>query len=230
MTTVLGFDNARYNQNLLLSLPFREGTGAVTRDWSKAYREMTLVNTPPWVHLGNDLTVLDFTPVALEELTCPGASTLDLDFTTENFSLLAWAYHNDVGSAHVIMSRGTLDTCGWELYTAVGNLALRTNQAGSREGASGMNIVTAGTWQCLAMVRDGLIGQAYLNGEPRYTLQSTNGLLDPVACGAQTFQIGNNPNTNYFDGYLWNPRIWSRALTKADVYAIFASERGLFGV
>lgn len=227
--TVCGFDNVRYNQDLLLSLPFREGTGTITRDWSKVYRELALVNTPTWTNLANDLTVLDFNGTN-EELTCPGAATADLDFTTESFTVLTWAYHDDVGSARVIMNRGQLNACGWEYYTASGNLALRTNQAGSREGASGMNLIVTDTWQCLAMVRDGLVGQAYLNGEARFTLLSDNGLLDPVGCGAQTFRVGNNPNGNYFDGCLWNPRIWNRAITAKEMTAVFEAERHLFGV
>ncbi len=224
-----GFDKAASNYQLLLSLPFREGTGAVTRDWSKAYREFALVSSPPWRNLDNDLTVLEFVAIA-DELTCPGADTADLDFTSEDFTLLCWTYHDDTSSARVIMNRGVLNTCGWEFYTAMGNLALRTNQAGDREGASGLGFVTTGEWQLLGMVRDGLVGHAYLNGAEQVTLQSDDGLLDPVACGVQTFRVGNNPHSNFFDGMLWNPRVWNRIVSADKMRSIFESERHLFGV
>ena len=224
-----GFDHAELNHQLLLSLPFREGAGARTYDWSKANREFTLVSAPPWTNLDNGLTVLEFLNVA-DVLTCPGADTADMDFTSEDFSLMAWAHHDDTSSAHVIMNRGVLDTCGWEFYTAAGNLALRTNQAGSREGASGLSFVTTNTWQLLGMVRDGLVGIAYLNGIERATLQTDNGLLDPAACGVQTFRVGNNPNTNFFDGMLWNPRVWDRIVSSDEMLSAFEAERHLFGV
>jgi hypothetical protein len=228
VSTALGFDTVRYNQNLLLALPFREGTGAMTRDWAKPYHPMTLVGTPTWTHLANDLTVLDFGN--LDEITCPGADSADLDFTSTDFSLAAWAYHDDVGSAHVICNRAQLNTCGWEWYTAVNNLALRTNQAGSREGASAVGCIVTGQWQFLAVTRDGLVGQMYVDGERWQTMHSDNGLLDPVACGVQTFRVANNPNANYFDGKLWNLRIWDRKLTAVEVAAMYAAERDLFGV
>lgn len=224
-----GFDNSELNYQLLLSLPFREGADVVTRDWSKAHREFALVSTPPWTNLDNGLTVLEFVADP-DALTCPGADSADLDFTSEDFSLASWARHDDIGSAHVIMNRGVLNTCGWEWYTASGNLALRTNQAGDREGASGLGFVVTGTWQFLGMVRDGLVGRAYLNGVERGTLQTDNGLLDPVACGVQVFRVGNNPHNNSFDGYLWNPRVWDRIVSSSEMLAIFESERDLFGV
>ena len=227
---MIGFDNIRYDHDLLLSLQFREGTAvSVTQDYAKPYHPMTMVGPPTWANLGNDLSVLEFNGTTAE-ITCPGADSADLDFTTSDFTVAVWAYHDDISTARVYMNRGTLNTCGWEFYTAVNNLALRTNQAGSRQGASGMGFVVVGDWQFLVMVRDGLAGRSYLNGEARYTLQSANGLLDPAACGAHTFRVGNNPHGNYFDGKMWNPRVWKRALSAAEVRAIFETERDLFGV
>jgi len=225
----MGFDNWSPNFQLLLSLPFREGTGVVTRDWSKAYREFALVDAPPWRNLDSDLTVIEFIDIA-DELTCPGADTADMDFTSEDFSLLTWAYHDDATSAHVIMNRGVLNACGWEFYTAANNLALRTNQAGSREGASGMGFVTTGMWQLLGMTRNGLVGTAYLNGVEQVITHTVNGLLDPVACGGQTFRVGNNPHSNVFDGKLWNPRVWDRIVPADEMLVMFEAERHLFEV
>ena len=227
MTTIgsrVGYDTLELHQGLLLDLQFREGAGAVTHDYAKPHHPMTLVSAPAWSDIG-----LTFAGDP-DEITCPGASTADLDFTSEDFSLVVWAYSTNLGSANVYMNRATLDTCGWEWYTANNNLALRTNQAGSREGASGMGCVVLNTWQCLGMSRDGLIGQAYANGRPVYTLHTTAGLLDPVACGAHTFRVANNPHDNGFRGTLWRPRIWDRLLTAGEFAHIFEMERHIFGV
>ena len=228
MSTVRGFDNIRYDHDLLLCLPFREAAGTVTRDWSKVYRPMTFGGAPTWTNLDNDLTVLDFADPA--EITCPGADSADLDFTSGDFSLAVWAYHDDIGSAHVIANRAQLNACGWEWYTATGNLALRTNQAASREGAAAVGCIVTGTWQFLGVTRIGLAAQMYIAGQPFETSHTDNGLLDPVACGVQTFRVANNPNTNYFDGMMWGLRIWNRALAAVEMATIYDTERDLFGV
>lgn len=221
-----GYDSLALHRNLLLDLQMREGTGTVTtHDYAKSHHPMTLVSAPVWADVG-----LTFAG-APDEITCPGASTADLDFTSEDFSLVVWAYSTDLaGGANMYMNRATLDACGWEWYTANNNLALRTNQAGSRCGASGMGCVVLDTWQCLGMSRSGLVAQAYANGQRVRTLISDGGILDPVACGVQTFRIANNPHDDGFIGTQWRPRIWGRELSDSDFERIFRNERHIFGV
>ena len=226
--TTTGFDKKRHNQDLLLFLPFREGAGVITQDWAKPYHKMTFGGTPTWTNLDNDMTVLDFGN--LDEIACTGADSADLDFTSEDFSLAAWAKHDDISGAHVIFNRGQLNACGWEWYTASGNLALRTNQAASREGASGIGCVTTGTWQFFVATRSGLVAQMYKDAETVAMLHTANGLIDPVACGVQTFRVANNPNSNYFDGMLAWVRVWKRKLSLPEIRSMLEAERGLFGV
>ena len=218
------YDRVRLNRGILLDLPFWEGTGVTTQDWSKNHHPMALAGAPAWAEVG-----LTFAG-APDEITCPGADSADLDFTSEDFSLVVWAYSTNLSSANVYMNRATLDACGWEWYTANGNLALRTNQAGSREGASGMGCVILNAWQCLGVSRSGLVAQAYADGQPVYTLHTAAGILDPVACGAQTFRVANNPHANCFSGTLWRPRVWDRLLLPREFRAVFEGERHIFGV
>lgn len=227
-----GFDHKWYNQELLISLRFCEGTGTTTRDWAKAHHPITFGGTPTWQNLANDLTVLEFSgPGSGDEVVCAGATSADLDFTNENFSLTCWCYSTSYSNASVIMNRGVLDTCGWEWYGAANtNLAIRTNQAGDREGATAVGYLKTGVWQFLGFIRYGLHGQMYIDGRPVDTLQTAAGLLDPVACGAQQFLVGNNPHDNGFTGQLWNPRVWARQLGENEMLAMFEDERGLFGV
>ena len=230
MRDVKSFDHW-YNREILLSLRFCEGTGTVTQDWSKVHRPITFGGTPTWQNLANDLTVLEFTgPGSGDELRCAGADSADLDFTSENFSLACWCYSTSYTSASVIMNRGVLDACGWEWYGWSSNLATRTNQAGSREGATAVGHLKTNVWQFLGFVRHGLVGQMYIDGRPVDTLQTVAGFLDPVACGAQQFLVGNNPHDNGFTGQLWNPRVWARQLGGDEMVAMFEDERGLFGL
>jgi len=184
---------------------------------------MTLVSSPAWADIG--ITFADIP----DEITCPGADTADLNFTSGDFSLVVWAYPTDLGSAALFMNRGTLDASGWEWYTANNNLALRTNQAGSRCGASGMGCVVVDTWQLLGVSRSGLVAQAYKNGQRVRTLISAGGLLDPITC-VQTFRIANNPHDDGFVGTQWRPRAWERELSDSDHERIFTNERYIFGV
>jgi len=227
---VKGFDRW-YNQEILLSLRFSEGTGTTTQDWSKAHRPTTFGGTPTWQNLANDLTVLEFSgPGSGDEVACTGADSADMDFTSENFSLACWCYSTSYSNASVIMNRGVLNTCGWEWYGWVSNLAIRTNQAADREGATAIGCLVEDVWQFLGFIRYELVGQMYVDGRPVETAQTAAGLLDPVACGAQQFLVGNNPHDNGFTGQLWNPRTWARQLGKDEMMAMFEEERHLFGV
>ncbi len=220
----VSYDTLDLHRGILLDLQFREGVGTVTtHDYAKAHHPMTLVDSPTWADVG--LTFADIP----DEITCPGADSADLNFTSGDFSLVVWAYPTDLGSAALFMNRGTLNTNGWEWYTANNNLALRTNQAGSRSGASGMGCVVVNTWQLLGVSRSGLVAQAYKNGQRVRTLISAGGLLDPIT-SVQTFRIANNPHDDGYVGTQWRPRIWGRELTDSDHERIFRNERHIFGV
>lgn len=49
-----------------------------------------------------------------------------------------------------------------------------------------------------------------------------------TAIDSSSVQIGQE--ANFYDGYLWNPRLILVSLSADQVYSIFQSERGLFGV
>ncbi len=217
----LSYDTLDLHRGLILDLQFREGAGDVTHDYAKPHHPMTLVDDPVWADVG--ITFQDDP----DEITCPGVDSVDLNFTSGDFSLVVWAYSTNLGSAQIYMNRAVLNASGWEWYTANNNLALRTNQAGSREGASGMGCVVLNTWQCLGMSRSGLNAQAYTNGQRIRTLNT--GMIDPVT-SASMFRVGNNPNNDGFQGTLWRPRIWERELSDSDFERIFKNERHIFGV
>ena len=115
----VGFDKMTSNHELLMSLPFREGTGAITQDWAKPTREVDLINAPTWTPIASGLPVMAFNGVD-QYLECDTLETADLDFTIEDYSLVGWVNWTDTASSEIIIARYELDEtgvnpCGWEL-------------------------------------------------------------------------------------------------------------------
>jgi len=83
-----GYDNPRFNHELLLDLQFCEGTGTTTQDWAKAHHEPnTLTNAPTWTNADNDLTYLVFDASApYDHIITLAADSGDLNFTSGAFS------------------------------------------------------------------------------------------------------------------------------------------------
>jgi len=167
-------------------------------------------------------------------LECPAADSADLDFTNEDFTLIAWVYNVGPGGSDMIMCQNVVDGCGWEFYVADtaygGTLALRTNQAGSRTSISALGAFISSTWVLIGVTREGATGQFYVQGQP---VDTSGGLLDPVSCaGAQPLRIGCRCGIlgNFWAGNIAFPRIWDRKLSESGFEQIFEVERHWFGL
>ncbi len=221
------------NQNLLLSLPFREATGTVlTQDVAKPHHPVTLVHAPVWTTLASNLQVLDFDGVN-DYMQCLAASCVDLDFTVGDFSLAFWVYPDDLSGTGIILGRYELNVSGWECYIGTASyMTLRANHGGvpARTAASG-NGITESAWQLLGISRSGAYPLMYRNGIPLPMVYDPGGITNPVT-SPQDLVIGvrYTKNANYFNGKLWNPRIWGRKLEPWEHLQMFNRERHLFGV
>ena len=226
----LGFDNYSINHQLLLALPFTEGTGTVTYDIAKPHHELALAGTPPtWQSLASGYPYIDFDGAA-DNLQCPAADSADLNFTTEDFTLKAWLYNTGPVLTDSVMCQGVDDVDGWEWYiSAGGDITLRTNQAAAHTEVVAATAFTSSVWQLVGIVRDGSAGQFYMDGDP---IATTGSLTDPVSvAAADIFYVGAQAGAaNFWDGGIAFPEIWERALTASEWKAIFASERHWFGV
>jgi len=226
--SVGGYDRLKLNHNLLLDLRMREGQGTFTHDWADNHYEMNWQLVPTWTNEVGGASSLTF-GAALNYLWMAAGASAAFDFTSEDFSMCAWAYPTSGAASCAIFGRGLLDTGGWEWYQWSTNLAFRSNQAGSRCGATAVGVVVLNQWSFFAFVRQGLWGQAYVNGLPVPMVQSVGGLLDPVTIN-ETFYLANNSHDNNFIGKLWHPRIWNRQLSDREVASIWEAERGLWGI
>ncbi|GAG03281.1 unnamed protein product, partial [marine sediment metagenome] len=118
----VGFDNMTFNQAMRMYLPFREGVGAITHDWAKETREVDLINAPTWTNLASGLPVMALDGVN-QYLECSAANTVDLDYTSEDYSIVGWVNWTDTGNSEIIIARYEVDETppvtfgtGWETY------------------------------------------------------------------------------------------------------------------
>jgi len=237
----VSYDSIAENNGILLDLPFTEGIGTVTRDRAKPHHsDVDLINTPTWETIASGLGVLTFDRASQEYLELDTANSLDFNFEGGNYSISAWIRWEDPMTSVNIMGRYELDHSGWEVYLYAGGsgqnyLTQRHHHAGTlvsgnpRSGCYSEGW-TPEVWWLFGSSRGG-VGEAthYRNGVELPMV--TGGLVDPESC-AQDFLIGARytKNADFYNGKMWRPRIWNRALTEADWVNIFEKERDWFGV
>jgi hypothetical protein len=236
-----GYDNLSVNHQILLDLPFYEGTGTVTRDQAKPHhQDVDLVLTPPWGSVAlSDIGVISFDGTTHEYLELAGANCADLNFTTGDYSIGAWFTWGDgTDDDQTVIGRYVDSTNGWELYlsdngTTDRYLTMRHHHA------AGAAVRTAcysedwdyDTWWFVGISRSGIAAQHYRNGAAIATTCSIGGLEDPETCAADlVIGIRSTKDANHLYGSQWRPRIWDRALSASEWLQIFESERHWFGV
>ena len=226
-----GYDNYVLNSQLLLDLQYREGTGTNTQDWAKPHHVCTLTGVPTWAALGNDLAYLDFVAANPDYVLSLAGVTADLNFTTGDFSGVAWI-RPDVGGEREIFTRGVPSTDGWGFYyqATTNALIFYTNQAAAMQSTIGTTgDVVTGIWQLVGFTRDGAAAHVYVNGTETTATYATH--VDPLT-SARNLYIGttNGAGAGWYDGDMYRPRIWSRCLSAAEMHSLFMVEHQLLGL
>lgn len=227
---MIGYDNLAVNMQMLLDLRFLEGTGTPTQDWAKAHHVCTLVGTPTWQALANDLGYLDFVAGNPDYIRSLQAATVDLDFTTGAFTLLAWIRPDALGNRN-FFTRGVNVTDGWFMWMDVnGAINFTTNQAAaSQNTAGGVADAIVGTWTMIGCTRAGASVRTFSNGIDTTGTPAVH--IDPLTANRNLY-IGVNDlaGAGWYDGDMWRPRILGRQLSASQMLDIFERERDLFGV
>ena len=229
---MIGYDNLLVNQELVLDLPFREGTGTITADYSKVYANApTLTGAPTWSFLGSDLNYLEFVPGNPDRIVILAADSTALNFTSGDFSGAVWISPHAYGNRYM-MHKGAAGT-GWGFWldSASPYIVFTTEQAGpAYQSTDGCADLALNAWQLVGFTRDGAAGRVYLNGRDKTVTPATH--VNPVSAAAGDFYIGTTVGggAGWYDGYMWRPRVWKRALSAAEMLAIYEAERGLLGV
>lgn len=227
-----GYDNWRPNQMMVLDLQFRETTGTITRDFAKPYHDpATLIGTPAWAVLGNDLTYLSFDPTNPDRVVILAADCADIEFTSGSFSGACWIYPDAYGNRY-FMDKSSA-TAGWSFWVSgvAPYLAFTTANAGpATQTTYGGNNLQLSAWQFVGFTRSGASAQIYLNGRDATVTPAVH--INPGTQTAIDLYIGTvvGAGAGWYDGRMWRPRIWERALAAWEMLAIYEAERDLFGV
>ena len=244
---MIGYDKIPENEDILLDLPFREGTGTVTMDVAKPHHPVTL-NDPGggsfvWTSLPSGLMALEFITTGGGAaqgvyLECDSTETADLDFIAGDYSLGCWINWTAVSSS-IIMGRYQLNVSGWELYlynaAPIYYLTQRHHHASTIVGGnprSGCYSVgwTPGEWCFMGSSRTGG-GEAYHYRNGVELTMSTGGLVDPETDSSDLVTgCRFTKDSDWYKGLMWRPRIWDRILSASEWMNIFKSERDWFGI
>ncbi len=167
----------------------------------------------------------------------------ELDFgTTQSFTLSAWINTNDAAALSRPFSKGhwAWSGGGYSLWVDNGVLeagATGTSQATSTVADTSTSVISNGTWYHVAAVFDQTAKtiQLYVDGTAQNLVKAagtcgtaTGTVLDYSACTTATasstydFVIGaSHTNNEHFDGEVDDVRVYNRALSDAEVTALY---------
>ncbi len=224
------YDSIGYNQEMLLDLPLREGTGAITQDVAKPHHVVSLINTPTWTVLDTGLMTLDLNGTS-EYLECDGPVCTDLNFTSEDYSVGGWFNWTDsIHDSQILIGRYEVSVSGWEVYlTEVGALRYLTLRHHHAAGASFRTAAYSLGWAYginwhFGISRIGDTAYMYRNGQPVATVSEV--LIDPETC-ARDLVIGvrgTSKDSNYFDGMRGRTIVSGKALTASEWLSMYKNQ------
>ena len=246
----VGFDNLIFNKNLLMSLPFREGSGLITHDESKLNNILTQ-HIPGggsfvWGNLGTGIPYLHFVPIGGGVgdgvyLDCPAADTVSMNFTSGDYSVGGWINWLDLGAgqSEILIGRYQTEVDGWDLYLNIsgGRNTLSHRHHHSSLGAGNLKSEcysegwTPGEWHFMGVSRKGTDVQHFRNRIPLVMAPTPTVMLDPdtanknMVLGARGVTLSNN----WLYAMTWNLRVWNRTFSREDWATLWNREKHWFG-
>ena len=240
---IKGYDNLELHNEIALDLPFYEGIGGIAHDKAKPHhRPIYLIHSPVWTQTPlSNTTVLTFDGNN-DYFECAGADTADLNFTTEDYSIVAWVKWDWNASTQMLLARYELNKTGWELYFTChvpgdNYLSLRHSHNSLAPNTSSSCFSSGwpeSVWTLAGITRQKVAGTSYplhyRNGEAVAVIYDPGGLSDPDSSAMDLVNLRFTKNANYYKGDLYRPRIWGRCLSPFEMKMMFEIERNLFGV
>ena len=212
----IGYDKFDLHQNLLLNLKFVEGVGLITHDWAKPnHTNPLLVGAPAWYQLANDKNYLDFDLSNPDWIEIAQANSVDLDFTSGDFSMAIYFNADILNVSHMLLNRGTWNADGWRCYIGTnGDIYFQTMQTGATQSTdTSVGEIVVGTWYFVLFTRSGNSIRIYINGIDK--TDSAGSHTNPLTAN-NNLEIGND-----FDGKVGEVWVWNRELTPADVKQLY---------
>ena len=152
-----------------------------------------------------------------EYITAP-AATSQLDFTTEDFSLIARVRTINLTASNELMAKGRQTGEGWNMtITSVGAIELRTNQmGGSQLSASVAGAAVINTWYTLGFSRTGASVRIYKEGADVTSIVGTHinpdsGVAQPVGIG-----VSSQLTSRFWKGTIWKVLCFNRSLSPVE--------------
>ncbi len=201
--------------NMVLELPFDEGTSIDAYDWSGTGNNGRLSPGVRWTQAGRFGGAASFD--GDDRVTVPDSPSLDLQ---AGFTLMAWVRPRQLNRFQtVIMKDNATQSIPYGIYATRDATAPATSAPSVRGGGSGAATGSAAAarnaWTHLAGTFDGTTYRLYVNGA---LVSSAAG--PPPAITQQNLGIGNNamwPTGEGFDGLIDEVKAWSVPLSAAEI-------------
>jgi len=152
------------------------------------------------------------------------SSTYNFSFGTGDFTFSVWAYPDSVACgpacSHVVF--GT-DYRNYELYFYQSTLQFKMAATNNTISPT----ATAGAWVHITIVRSGSTVTPYIDGVAGTPFTNS---VDITAYSTPDLNIGKRTGaSNYFNGNISDLCMWKRAITPAEISAIYAAGAGNMG-
>jgi len=204
------------NPNLVGYWKFDEGTGTNAYDASGNGNDGTLVNTPTWTtDAKKGDYALEFDEVESDYVDCGYDDSLDI---TNALTLSVWVYPTNITlSTDNNGGVGKSTTYGFRFY--YDDLEFNTLHSGVRSASPGIQNLQDNIWHHIVLTFGSGIKKTYLNG----VLRGTNDIGSDIDSNSAThFKIGRGA-WGYLPGIIDEVRIYSRALSAAEIEAMYNS-------
>ena len=188
------------------------------QDTGSAVAHGTLVNGPTWVagRVGNAVNL----DGSNDYVSLPAGVVSGLS----DFTVATWVRLDTLGTWQRVFDFGSSTTTNMFLTVSTGTsirFAITTGGASAEQRISGTTALPTGVWKHVAVTKEGNTGRLYVDGA--LVGQNTALTLSPASLGTTTQNwLGRSQYADpYLDGQLDDFRIYSRALSAAELAALF---------
>lgn len=168
---------------------------------------------PNWVQRPSGLWVLDFDSGTPDYVEISAATTKQLNFTSEDFSIVARVYPDVISTNPFIFIRGDNLVDGYALLFFGSKVLFYTFQSGVwQQTLSTAGGITTANWYTIGISRVGASVKTYLDGVDDTDAAGTH--INPATC-ARSAKIGvqDDKSTQPLDGKIAFLRIYKYALS-----------------
>ena len=198
-----------FDPSLVLSLPLWKLDGAKIRS-EDAYGHLCTAYGALWRPAGRWFDGIN------DYIGIP-SSVIQLNFTSENFSIIARVYVNTFPGHVCIFNRGLWNTDGYKfLILSTGELRVETSQAAANQASeSSAGVIATGRHCTIGMSRTGASVRLYKNGED---VTSTEGVhINPKTSGrTAAIGIASDLTSQPFNGGIREFLVFSKSLIAGD--------------